>query len=472
MAATWVRGMVMARPRKNALVDLSEAHDLTAGLIERLICPDGKRQVFLRDTKAPGLRVRATPANSKNSQGVKAYVFEAKLNRQTIRRTIGDVRAWTIDAARNEANRLRVTLDEGDDPREIERQQYAAKAAEQASQIERQTYTLEKLLGAYCDYLKSLDRKSHVAARSIFRVHVIDAWPKVAALPANMVTGEQIADMMRLVIEQGKGRTANKLRSYLRAAYQVAKAARSKASIPLAFKAYNVKSNPASETEPDESANKADKNPLSADELRTYWRAIKSMPGFIGSVLRLHLLTGGQRIEQLVSLLTSNVDQESITLMDGKGRPGKAPRPHTVPLTPLAAAAMHGCNPGGTYALSSDGGATHISAKTFSSWAGAAGVGIKDFKAKRIRSGVETILAAARITSDHRGRLQSHGIAGVQNRHYDGHDYLAEKRNALDVLLNQLENNSVKEDKLRMLRGMVISPMVVTDEEPIGTSEV
>jgi hypothetical protein len=45
----------------------------------------------------------------------------------------------------------------------------------------------------------------------------------------------------------------------------------------------------------------ADKNPLSADKLRTYWQAIKPMPGFIGSVLRLHLLTGGKRIEQLVS---------------------------------------------------------------------------------------------------------------------------------------------------------------------------
>jgi integrase len=452
MAATWGRGLMMARPRKNAPIDLGEAHDLTAGLIERLICPDGAQQVFMRDTKAPGLRVRATPANAKNPQGVKAYVFEAKLNRQTIRRTIGDVRAWTIDAARNEANRLRVTLDEGDDPREIERQQHAAKAAEQASQIERETYTLEKLLGAYCDYLKSLERKSHAAARSIFRVHVLEAWPKVAALPANMVTGEQIADMMRMVIEQGKGRTANKLRSYMRAAYQVAKAARSKASIPLAFKAYNVKSNPASDTEPDESANKADKNPLSADELRTYWQAIKPMPGFIGSVLRLHLLTGGQRIEQLVSLLVSNVAPGSITLMDGKGRPGKAPRPHTVPLTPLAAAALQGCNPVGTYAISIDSGKTHLSAKTFSTWAGAAGVGIKGFKAKRIRSGVETILAAARISSDHRGRLQSHGIAGVQNRHYDGHHYLDEKRHALDVLLNQLESSPATGDNVRMLK--------------------
>ena len=36
--------------------------------------------------------------------------------------------------------------------------------------------------------------------------------------------------MMRLVIEAGKARTANKLRSYLRAAYEIAKASRSKPS--------------------------------------------------------------------------------------------------------------------------------------------------------------------------------------------------------------------------------------------------
>lgn len=437
----------MARPKKDASIDLSEAQELTAGLIERLTCrTDIKAQAFLRDTKAPGLRVRVT------NTGVKAFVFEAKLNRQTIRRTIGDVRSWTIDAARTEARRLAVVLDNGNDPREIERQQQAAKAAAKVMQIEQDTYTLENLLGAYCDYLKSLERKSHSAARSIFKVHVLEAWPEIAALPANMVTGEQIADMMRMVIEQGKGRTANKLRSYVRAAYQVAKAARSKASIPLAFKAYNVKSNPASDTEPDESANKADKNPLSADEMRTYWQTIKPMPGFIGSVLRLHLLTGGQRIEQLVALLVADVAADSITIMDGKGRPGKAARPHTVPLIPLAAAALQGCNPIGAYALSIDGGKTHISAYTLSRWAKAAASGIEGFKAKRIRSGVETILAAARISQDYRGRLQSHGIAGVQNRHYDGHHYLDEKRHALDTLLNQLEGNSITGDNVVMLK--------------------
>ena len=73
----------MARPKKTDAPELSEAHDLTAGLIERLSCPAGKSQVFLRDAKAPGLRVRATAPSTKNPKGLKAFVYEAKLNRQT-----------------------------------------------------------------------------------------------------------------------------------------------------------------------------------------------------------------------------------------------------------------------------------------------------------------------------------------------------------------------------------------------------
>lgn len=125
----------MARPKKTEAPDLGEAQDLTVGLIERLTCPSGKLQTFMRDAKAPGLRVRATPASAKNPDGIKAFVFEAKLNRQTIRRTIGDVRAWTIEAARTEANRLRVSLDAGTDPREVERARQVAAVEKKAAAI-------------------------------------------------------------------------------------------------------------------------------------------------------------------------------------------------------------------------------------------------------------------------------------------------------------------------------------------------
>jgi len=419
---------------------------LTAGRVADFTCPADKTQAFLWDTDSPSLAVRVTPT------GRKTYVFESRLNGSTLRINIGTVADWSIGQARTKASALKVMIDAGTDPRELERQQQATKEAEKATVLQNQTYTLEKLLNAYCDYLKSLGRISHSAARSIFKVHVLEPWPEVASMPANQVTGEQVADMMRKTIEAGKDRTANKLRSYMRSAYQVAKASRSKASIPLAFKSFNVKSNPVSDTEPDESANRADKNPLNAEELRTYWQAIKPMPGFIGAMLRLHLLTGGQRIEQLSCLLTANVTPDSITLFDGKGRPGKAPRPHTVPLIPEAAAALKMLKPSGAFALSLDGGETHLGERTLSNWAKAAAVGIADFQTKRIRSGVETLLASARVSTDTRGRLQSHGISGVQARHYDGHDYMDEKREALEILFNLLEGASVKSGKVVQLK--------------------
>jgi len=419
---------------------------LTAGRVADFTCPADKTQAFLWDTDSPSLAVRVTPT------GRKTYVFESRLNGSTLRINIGTVADWPIGQARTKASALKVMIDAGTDPRELERQQQATKEAEKATVLQNQTYTLEKLLNAYCDYLKSLGRISHSAARSIFKVHVLEPWPEVASMPANQVTGEQVADMMRKTIEAGKDRTANKLRSYMRSAYQVAKASRSKASIPLAFKSFNVKSNPVSDTEPDESANRADKNPLNAEELRTYWQAIKPMPGLIGAMLRLHLLTGGQRIEQLSCLLTANVTPDSITLFDGKGRPGKAPRPHTVPLIPEAAAALKMLKPSGAFALSLDGGETHLGERTLSNWAKAAAVGIADFQTKRIRSGVETLLASARVSTDTRGRLQSHGISGVQARHYDGHDYMDEKREALETLFNLLEGASVKSGKVVQLK--------------------
>lgn len=317
------------------------------------------------------------------------------------------------------------------------REQAEALAREQAILAAKEAarkFTLKHLLSDYCDYLKSLGRTSHANAQSIFNLHVVGAWPKVAALPANQVTAEQVADMMRKLLEAGKGRTANKLRSYVRAAYETARAARTKASIPLKFKAYAIVHNPGADTSPDDSQNKADKNPLSAAELKSYWKCIRKIEGFKGAVLRLHLLTGGQRIEQLARLLTADISDGYITLMDGKGRPGKPARAYSVPLVPLATEALNECRPVGVYALSTRGGKVPIAGTTLSGWAAEAAAPIAEFQTKRVRSGVETFLASKGVSDDVRARLQSHGLSGVQNRHYNAYEYLNEKRDALKLL--------------------------------------
>ena len=118
----------MSRPRKDEAPDLSKPVALTAGVIARASCPPGKQQAFLRDAEGNGLRVRLTRGGSK------VFVFEQRLKGQTIRRSIGDVSAWTIDAARAEAKRLSVMLDAGTDPREVDRQQAAQRAQERAQE--------------------------------------------------------------------------------------------------------------------------------------------------------------------------------------------------------------------------------------------------------------------------------------------------------------------------------------------------
>lgn len=347
-------------------------------------------------------------------------------------------------AAENMAEEHYRHRDRGGRPALLAAQREAVRTAELAKQ-QADKQTLTHMLADYCDHLETLERVAHRDARSIFKLHVNEAWPAIAALPANAVTGEQIADMMRRLIDLEKGRTANKLRSYLRAAFQMAKGSRSKASVPARFKDYDVKTNPADDTEADATQNRPDKKPLTHVQLQAYWQKIKVIPGFKGAVLRLHLLTGGQRIEQLVKLLTEDIGDDLIVLYDKKGRPGKPPRPNSIPLIPAAQTALLGCAPTGNFAISTDEGNTHLAATTLSHWAVEAtsdSKALDGFRAKRIRSGVETILASAGVTADIRGRLQSHGISGVQARHYDGHDYIAEKRQALMTLFGLLEKPS------------------------------
>ena len=319
---------------------------------------------------------------------------------------------------------------------EARRAHQIARASEEALAAR---FTLANLLSDYADQLERLGRISHDEARSVFKVHVIEPWPEVAQLPAREITTDHIISMLRSTTDAGKGRTSNKLRSYLRAAFQMAKAARTKASVPASFKSYQIVTNPVLDTEADETQNRADKKPLSVPELRVYWSFIKSLAGLEGAVLRLHLLTGGQRIAQLVRLKTAEIGADSILIYDGKGRPGRPPRPHPIPLLPEAAQALDACGPVGAYALSTDGGETHLAGTTLSDWAVEHAGAIKDFHAKRIRSGVETLLSKQGVSKEIRGYLQSHGVSGVQRRHYDDNDFMPEMRRALEILLQVLE---------------------------------
>lgn len=105
---------------------------LTAGRIEKFKCEEGKAQAFLWCIDVPGLGVRATAGSS-----AKRYIFQAKVKGQTMRLTLGNVSAWSISEAQEEARKLQVQIDQGHDPRQVKADAEAVKeAAKQAKEAE------------------------------------------------------------------------------------------------------------------------------------------------------------------------------------------------------------------------------------------------------------------------------------------------------------------------------------------------
>jgi integrase len=61
-----------------------------------------------------------------------------------------------------------------------------------------------------------------------------------------------------------------------------------------------------------------------------------------------------------------------------------------------------------------------------------AGEAKSDFQLRDLRRTCETQLAAMGVSRDLRARLLSHGLTGVQHKHYDRHDYRDELRAVLE----------------------------------------
>ena len=431
---------------------------LTLARIAAFNCPADKKQAFLWDTDAPRLAIRATA-------GAKSFIFESKLDRQTIRRTIGDVRNWKLDEAREEARRLQTLVDKSTDPRELDREQAETKARAKAAKVaaeqdaeSRKRYTLRSLCEAYSDLLEAKGKTDSARqTRSIFKCHVYEAHPDIAALPAGDVTAHQIAAMVRKVSEAGKERTAGILRSYLLAAFNSARKSPFDAKLPAALIAFGVHSNP---VEPISTiaVNRGNRT-LNAAELKEYMTALGD--NLADQVLKLELYLGGQRMAQLLRAKVSDYDDQTQTLRiwDGKGK-RTAPREHLLPLAPKAAAIVSGLieraikreqataekekrEPSfNSLWLFSTHGKKKLAATTPGKRASKICKGMKcePFDLRDIRRTCETMLAGMGISKDSRAQLLSHGLSGVQAAHYDRHSYTNEKRTALVAWEQRLDD--------------------------------
>jgi hypothetical protein len=311
--------------------------------------------------------------------------------------------------------------------------------------------TYGALLLAYVEALKQVGRSSARAVENALRKHVERRFPALWAMPANEVSVDHLVEVVHAIVVAGKVTEARKVRSYLRAASSAAMAARQSPSAPSVLRAIRATTNAARDLVTVKGGREARDRTLSVAELQAYWRRIKT--GRENALLRFHLLTGAQRIEQLSRATIQDWDSESQTLRlrDPKGRRA-TPRAHYVPVLPLAFEAMCEMDAGvlGPFVFTVTAGRSgaHYTglrnrlALVTAAMEKAGELTGPRFTAGDVRRTVESCLADVEVSIEVRAHLQSHGLSGVQVRHYIRNDFLRQKRNALEILLSIMQSGS------------------------------
>ena len=402
--------------------------------------------------------------------------------------------ALTLAQARGKASEL-AALHTAPDTKDVRAALQAEQAAKEQAELERRQaeeaaareveagklYTLRKLCELYVERLRKAEKVSARDANSVFTNHVYGS--ELADKPAASVSAKDITALLRKIAEAGKGRTAGKCRAFLRAAYALALKAELTADAPAALLGFDLTANPVAPTDALSRYARALERVLSVEELAGYWRRVKDWPGLTGDALRLHLLTGGQRSAQLLRVKVEDFDGEGLTLRDSKGNRSK-PRLHYVPLVgdalSIVSALAEKRKAVAWPWLFTTHGKKHTRPDTLTAAVAEiveeerkatkkalleAGVSEAvaekrsqaiDYELRDVRRTVETLLAGNGVSREARAHLQSHGLGGVQQRHYDKHDYLAEKTAALalwhqilaDVLAGKYQAGKVRRLKV------------------------
>jgi integrase len=313
--------------------------------------------------------------------------------------------------------------------------------------------TLKELCEAYIRCLK-LEGRTVNQLESCVRCHLAPS--SCASKRARDVRSEEITELLRPLINAGKRTTAGKLRSIISAAYRRAMNAKLDASAAESVIDNSIERNPVAIIPKVKGANKARERVLSDHEQRACWRNFQNVDhepyGLYARVLRFNIFLGGQRLAQLLRVKSTQVDlkNKTILLFDGKGR-REVERAHLLPLTQgavldakwlverserLCSEFLFPSNVDGTLInhASISNLVTSISKQMLSEGKSASRFQFSDW-----RRTIETTLASLGVHKDHRAQLQSHGLSGVQDRHYDMWEYMPEKRKALEILQQHLD---------------------------------
>ena len=333
-----------------------------------------------------------------------------------------------------------------------EQRQDAAEAVQQ-SRDDRSTrkqetfdYSLEKLCTAYWQHLEADGKSSARDVRNGLRLWVIEQHPTLASSKASQITTEDVLTILRAIIDAGHTTTTNRVRSYLSAAYTFGLGSVTDPLASSRASGFRLTSNPVAPVKRVASFEKAGERVLTSDELGELLRRLDATDTLASKAATLSIRLGGQRIKQLLAATRSDYDTEAstLTLKDAKGR-RIHPRLHILPVVNSVGALVtdalknpHPKRNGLYHGLTMETVSKQIRKISRDMEA----EGTEPFGWRDLRRTCETMLASMGISKDLRAQIQSHGLSGVQDRHYDKHQYIDEKRNVLtawNVRLDELQ---------------------------------
>lgn len=401
--------------------------------------PIAGRQTIYWDTDQPGYGVRVS--NGRVVDGVREYGYtffcQGRLKGREIKVTIGKPPTFSPDLARKKAREYLGMMAAGQDPR-IEKETRNGSA------------TFGDMMLGYAEWMEEQGKVSAAKVKREIENDIQKPFKRIWSKPANEITTDDCDRIIERLEKAKKPRQADKIRSYMKTAFRKAINARRKRRFPDGLKLADVKTNPCNDIEKVTGSSKARDRALTLAEFRAYWTHVNEQPEPRRSLMMLHVLTGGQRLDQLGRATLHDIDRDapSLTLLDYKGRRTE-PRRHTVPLLPEALDCIDRITGAGAYVFSCDGGKRSICnsymrdgvAKIENAMKEAKELENGHFTPGSIRATIESRLAAKpyRIGSDVLGQLLSHGLGGVQARHYQHHDFFEEKLEALEMLHRMVE---------------------------------
>jgi integrase len=393
----------------------------TAGRIDDFKCEAGKNQSFLWDTGAPGLGLRVT------ANGAKSYIFQAKLNQQTIRVTIGDPRSWDISAAQAEARRLKVIVDGDQDPRKLKADELAAKdavAAEEQARRVRDSITLGDVWPEYiADRMATREGGwSDLHVRSHNQMMQAGGQPHKRGSKLGQpgalysLAGVRLADLTTDRIEAWAKEEAKHRPSSARLAWRLLKACMNWCS---AHKTYSsiVTTNPTKSARARETLGKPKKrnDVLQREMLAPWFAAVRKISNpVIAAYLQILLLTGARR-EELAALKWNDVNFQwnSIRLSD------KIEDFRMVPLTPYVATLMSSLPRRNEYVFSSMGSASgYIAEPRYAHNDAVAVAGLPALSLHGLRRSFASLSEWVKMPPGIAAQIQGHAPQGVREQNY------------------------------------------------------